>query len=225
MQEKVESKITNKEYEELVSKTIDTNNIKEKSIVKGKVISIEKDIIIVDVGLKSEGRIPTSEFSRPGQELEVKIGDTLEVFIENVDNINGETVLSREKAIKQNAWNHLQDAFSNNKIVKGTPFNKVKGGLSVDLDGVTAFLPGSQIDTRQIIKDTKELLNKPLDLMILKMDKFRGNIVVSRKAISDAEFDRLIKELEFITILIQILRVFSLILMEWYLNLLIMQIY
>ena len=125
----------------------------------------------------------------------VCIWDLLEVFIENVDNINGETVLSREKAVKQNAWNHLQEAFSNNKVVKGVPFNKVKGGLSVDLHGVTAFLPGSQIDTRQIVKDTKELLNKPIDLMILKMDKFRGNIVVSRKAISDAEFEEQKKEL------------------------------
>jgi len=195
MQNKIEPKISNKEYEKLITKTINTKNIKEKSIVTGKVISVEKDIVIVDVGLKSEGRIPVSEFARHGQNIEVGIGDLLEVFIENVDNINGETVLSREKAVKQNAWNHLQEAFSNNKVVKGVPFNKVKGGLSVDLDGVTAFLPGSQIDTRQIVKDTKELLNKPIDLMILKMDKFRGNIVVSRKAISDAEFEEQKKEL------------------------------
>ena len=195
MQNKVESKISNEQYEELISKTIDNKNIKEKSIVTGKVVSVEKDIIIIDVGLKSEGRVPTSEFSRPGKELEINIGDKLEVYVENVDSVNGETVLSREKAVKQNSWNHLQDAFSKNNVVKGIPFNKVKGGLSVDLNGVTAFLPGSQIDTRQITKDTKELLNKPLELMILKMDKFRGNIVVSRKAISDAEFEVQKKEL------------------------------
>ena len=194
MQNKIESKITNQEYEKLIAKTINSKNIKEKSIVTGKVVSVEKDIVIVDVGLKSEGRIPVSEFTKPGQNIEIQIGDSLEVFIENVDSVNGETVLSREKAVKQNAWNHLQDAFSNNKVVQGIPFNKVKGGLSVDLDGVTAFLPGSQIDTRQIIKDTRELLNKPIDLMILKMDKFRGNIVVSRKAISDAEFEEQKKE-------------------------------
>ena len=111
------------------------------------------------------------------------------------DNSNGETVLSREKAVKQKAWNSLQDSFDNNKVVTGTPFNRVKGGMSVDLNGVVAFLPGSQIDTRQIIKDTKELLNKPLDLMILKMDKFRGNIVVSRKAISEVELKEQRKEL------------------------------
>ena len=105
MQNKVESKISNEQYEELISKTIDNKNIKEKSIVTGKVVSVEKDIVIIDVGLKSEGRIPTSEFSRPGKELEINIGDKLEVYVENVDSKNGETVLSREKAVKQNYEN------------------------------------------------------------------------------------------------------------------------
>ena len=188
-------KISNSEYEALISKTLNTNFIKEKTIVNGKVISIENDIVIIDVGLKSEGRIPISEFSRQGQTAEIEVGDKLEVYIENFDGANGETKLSREKAIKQQAWNYLQECFTNNKIVTGVPYNRVKGGMSVDLDGVTAFLPGSQIDTRQIIKDTKELLNKPLDLMILKMDKFRGNIVVSRKAISEAELKEQKKQL------------------------------
>ena len=188
-------KISNSEYEVLISKTLNTNFIKEKTIVNGKVISIENDIVIIDVGLKSEGRIPISEFSRPGQTAEIEVGDKLEVYIESFDGANGETKLSREKAIKQQAWNYLQECFTNNKIVTGVPYNRVKGGMSVDLDGVTAFLPGSQIDTRQIIKDTKELLNKPLDLMILKMDKFRGNIVVSRKAISEAELKEQKKQL------------------------------
>ncbi len=187
MQEQVKSKMTNEEYENLIGQTLDQKSFKEKTIVKGKVVSIENESIIIDVGLKSEGRIPKSEFSRPGQSSEIEIGESYEVFIENVDSANGETKLSREKAIKQNAWNKLQDSFENNKVVTGIPFNRVKGGLSVDLEGVTAFLPGSQIDTRQIIKDTKELLNKPIELLILKMDKFRGNIVVSRKAISEAE--------------------------------------
>ena len=179
--------ISNTEYEKLISKTIDIKNNKSKSIVEGKIIAIENDMVIVDVGLKSEGRIPINEFSRPGIKPELEAGQKLNVYIENVDSINGETKLSREKAVKQKAWNFLQDCYENNKVVSGTPYNRVKGGMSVDLDGVTAFLPGSQIDTRQIIKDTKELLNKPLDLMILKMDKYRGNIVVSRKAISDVE--------------------------------------
>jgi len=187
MQKNLTKKITNSEYEELISKSLQQKESKEKSIVSGKIIAIENDMAIVDVGLKSEGRIPLSEFTRPGQKAEIKLGETLQVFIENVDGANGETKLSREKAIKQSAWNHLQDCYNNNEVVTGTPFNRVKGGMSVDLDGVVAFLPGSQIDSRQIIKDTKELLNKPIDLMILKMDKFRGNIVVSRKAISDVE--------------------------------------
>ena len=187
--------ISNTEYENLISKTLNNKSIREKTIVVGKVISIIKDIVTIDVGLKSEGRIPLTEFQRPGQKPEININDEFEVFVENIDNSNGETILSREKAIKQKAWNNLQESFDNNKVVTGIPFNRVKGGMSVDLNGVIAFLPGSQIDSRQIIKDTKELLNKPLELMILKMDKFRGNIVVSRKAISEVELKEQRKEL------------------------------
>ncbi len=181
------NKITNSEYDTLISDSLKNSTAKEKSIAEGKVISIENDIVTIDVGLKSEGRVPLSEFSRPGQKSEIEVGDTTEVFIENVDNANGETLLSREKAVKQKAWQDLQINFNENKVVTGIPFNRVKGGMSVDLNGVVAFLPGSQIETRQIIKDTKELLNKPLELMILKMDKYRGNIVVSRKAITENE--------------------------------------
>ena len=191
----MQQNISNDEYENLVSKSINLNEKKEKSIVDGTVVAIENDVVIVDVGLKSEGRIPLSEFTRPGQKPEIELGESLKVFLENVDSANGETRLSREKAVKQGAWNKLQDAYTNGEIVTGIPFNRVKGGMSVDLDGVVAFLPGSQIDTRQIIKDTKELLNKPIELMILKMDKFRGNIVVSRKAISDVELKEQRQEL------------------------------
>ena len=189
------NKLSNEEYEALISKTFEGTLVKEKTIVKGKIVSIENDLVTIDVGSKSEGRVPVSEFHRPGQKPEMNVGDSFDVFIENVDNSNGETILSREKAIKQQSWNKLQDSFDNNKVVTGIPFNRVKGGMSVDLDGVVAFLPGSQIDTRQIVKDTKELLNKPLDLMILKMDKFRGNIVVSRKAISEVELKEQREEL------------------------------
>tara|TARA_Y100001980_G_C14537294_1_gene314242 strand:- start:68 stop:1768 length:1701 start_codon:yes stop_codon:yes gene_type:complete len=181
------NKISNSEYDTLISNSLKNSSAKEKSITTGKIISIENEIVTIDVGLKSEGRIPLSEFSRPGQKTEVEVGDETEVYIENVDNANGETLLSREKAVKQKAWHSLQNSFNENKVVTGIPFNRVKGGMSVDLDGVVAFLPGSQIETRQIIKDTKELLNKPLELMILKMDKYRGNIVVSRKAITENE--------------------------------------
>ena len=189
------TKLSNEEYENLIAKTFEGTLVKEKTIVGGKIISIENDLVTIDVGSKSEGRIPLSEFHRPGQKPELNVGDSFDVFIESVDNKNGETVLSREKAIKQQSWNKLQDSFDNSKVVTGIPFNRVKGGMSVDLEGVIAFLPGSQIDTRQIIKDTKELLNKPLELMILKMDKFRGNIVVSRKAISEVELKEQREEL------------------------------
>ena len=187
MNQQSASKISNSEYDTLITNSLKNSSAKEKSITIGKIISIENEIVTIDIGLKSEGRIPLSEFSRPGQKAEVQVGDEIEVFIENVDNANGETLLSREKAVKQKAWHNLQNSFNENKVVTGIPFNRVKGGMSVDLDGVVAFLPGSQIETRQIIKDTKELLNKPLELMILKMDKYRGNIVVSRKAITESE--------------------------------------
>ena len=187
MNQQSQSKISNSEYDTLIDNSLNNSTAKEKSITTGKIISIENEIVTIDVGLKSEGRIPLSEFSRPGQKTELQIGDETEVFIENVDNANGETSLSRDKAVKQKAWHNLQNSFNENKVVVGVPFNRVKGGMSVDLDGVVAFLPGSQIETRQIIKDTKELLNKPLELMILKMDKYRGNIVVSRKAITENE--------------------------------------
>jgi small subunit ribosomal protein S1 len=195
MEKTLSNKLSNEEYEALIAKTFEGTLVKEKTIVTGKIVSIENDLVTIDVGSKSEGRIPVSEFHRPGQKPEMNIGDSFDVFIENVDNSNGETILSREKAIKQQSWNKLQDSFDNNKVVTGIPFNRVKGGMSVDLNGVVAFLPGSQIDTRQIIKDTKELLNKPLELMILKMDKFRGNIVVSRKAISEVELKEQKEEL------------------------------
>ncbi len=187
MNQQPQTKISNSEYDTLINQSLKNSSAKEKTITKGKIISIENEVVTIDVGLKSEGRIPLSEFSRPGQKVEVEVGDETEVFIENVDNANGETLLSREKAVRQKAWHNLQNSFNENKVVTGVPFNRVKGGMSVDLDGVVAFLPGSQIETRQIIKDTKELLNKPLELMILKMDKYRGNIVVSRKAITENE--------------------------------------
>ena len=184
------SKITNTEYDNLISKSVDLKNNKEKTIVDGKIVAIETDTVIVDVGLKSEGRISIAEFSKPGKNPEINIGDSVKVFVDKVDGLNGETKLSYEKALKQSAWNSLQDSYDNNKTVTGIPYNKVKGGMSVNLDGVTAFLPGSQIDNRQIVIDTKELIDKPLELMILKMDKYRGNIVVSRKAISEIEIKK-----------------------------------
>tara|TARA_B100001123_G_C15308890_1_gene1023636 strand:+ start:499 stop:2208 length:1710 start_codon:yes stop_codon:yes gene_type:complete len=179
--------ISNSDYEELLKKTFSFEKNKEKSIVEGKVISIDKNNVVIDVGLKSEGRVPLSEFVRPNEEPNINVGDSISVYIDRLDGKNGETKLSREKAVKQASWKKLLISFEEGKIVAGTPFSRVKGGFSVDLDGVVAFLPGSQLDTRPLLKNTKELLNKPLDLVILKMDKLRGNIVVSRKAIIDKE--------------------------------------
>jgi len=188
MKEKINTKIiSNSDYEELIKKTLSFEKNKEKSTVEGKVISIDKNNVIIDVGLKSEGRVPISEFLRPGQNSEINIGDVVQVYVDKLDSKIGETKLSREKAIKQASWKKLQASFDKGKTVVGIPFNIVKGGLSVDLEGVIAFLPGSQIDSRPIFKNNKELLNKPTDLEILKMDKLRGNIVVSRKAIMDKE--------------------------------------
>ena len=128
-------KLSNSEYESLISNSFNKSKIKEKTIVAGKIISIVNDIVTIDVGLKSEGRIPISEFSRPGQKAEIEVGDETEVYIENVDNAFGETLLSREKAVKQKAWHDLQESFAQNKVVTGVPFNRVKGGMSVDLNG------------------------------------------------------------------------------------------
>ena len=127
MNESINNKISNSEYDKLISAAFQNTLIKEKSIISGKVVSVENDIVTVDVGLKSEGRVPLSEFSRPGIKPEINVGDSTEVFIENIDNANGETLLSREKAVKQKAWHNLQDSFANNKVVTGIPFNRVKG--------------------------------------------------------------------------------------------------
>ena len=145
MNQQSSHKISNSEYDTLITKSLKNSEAKEKSITTGKIISIENEVVTIDVGLKKEGRIPLSEFSRPGQKTELEVGDETEVFIENVDNPNGETLFSREKAVKQKAWHNLQNSFSENKVVTGVPFNRVKGGMSVDLDGVVAFLPGVKL--------------------------------------------------------------------------------
>lgn len=201
MKEKINNKsISNSDYESLINNSLSFEKNKEQSIVDGKVISVDKNNVIIDVGLKSEGKVPLSEFVRPNENPEIKIGDTVQVYIDRLDGKNGETKLSREKAIKLTSWKKLQTCYEKNKTVVGIPFDRVKGGLTVDLEGVIAFLPGSQIDSRPIFKDTKELLNKPINLVILKMDRLRGNIIVSRKAIVDKELknqrDKLLSTIE-----------------------------
>jgi small subunit ribosomal protein S1 len=154
----------------------------EGSVVTGTVLSIEKDMILIDVGLKSEGRVPLREFGNNEDELKIKVGDQVEVFIERLEDANGQAILSREKARREESWVNLEKALEKQQRVNGVIFGKVKGGFTVDLEGATAFLPGSQVDIRPI-KDLGVLMGTPQPFQILKMDRRRGNIVVSRRAV------------------------------------------
>src|SRR5271156_5473340 len=154
----------------------------EGTVVKGRVISVENDAVLIDVGLKSEGRVPLKEFAGPNGVSEIKLGDTVEVFIERLEDKNGEAMLSREKARREESWVALDQAFQKNERVTGTIFGRVKGGFTVDLSGAVAFLPGSQVDIRPV-RDITPLWGTPQPFQILKMDRSRGNIVVSRRAV------------------------------------------
>ena len=156
----------------------------EGSVLKGRVIAIENDEAVVDVGLKSEGRVPLKEFSTPGQPAEVKVGDEVEVYVERFESRSGEAILSRDKARREESWNQLERAFNESSKVKGAIFGRVKGGFAVDLGGAVAFLPGSQVDIRPV-RDVTPLLNQQEPFQILKMDRRRGNIVVSRRAVME----------------------------------------
>jgi len=154
----------------------------EGSVVSGTVLSIEKDMILIDIGLKSEGRVPIREFGNNEDEINLKAGDTVEVYIERLEDSNGQAILSREKARREESWVNLEKALEKQQRVNGVIFGKVKGGFTVDLEGATAFLPGSQVDIRPI-KDLGVLMGTPQPFQILKMDRRRGNIVVSRRAV------------------------------------------
>jgi small subunit ribosomal protein S1 len=156
--------------------------VQEGSVVKGTVVGIERDVAVIDVGLKTEGRVALREFTGPGRSAEIKIGDTVEVYLERIENALGEAVLSRDKARREESWGKLEKAFQNNEKVQGVIFNQVKGGFTVDLDGAVAFLPRSQVDIRPI-RDVSPLMNNPQPFQILKMDRRRGNIVVSRRTV------------------------------------------
>ena len=154
----------------------------EGTVVKGKVVAIEKDLAIIDVGLKTEGRIALKEFGQAGRDGTIQVGSEVEVYVDRVENAVGEAVLSREKARREESWVKLEEMYNNNQRVEGIIFNQVKGGFTVDLEGAVAFLPRSQVDIRPI-RDIAPLMNVPQPFQILKMDKRRGNIVVSRRAI------------------------------------------
>ena len=172
----------NETFADLLAESFAENSKIEGSVVKGKIVSIENDVALVDVGLKSEGRISLKEFSPPGAKTEIKIGDAVDVYIEKIEGKNGDTVLSREKAKREETWSILEIAQKKQERVNGIIFGKVKGGFTVDLDGATAFLPGSQVDIRPI-KDLNTIMGGPQAFLILKMDRKRGNIVVSRRAV------------------------------------------
>jgi small subunit ribosomal protein S1 len=154
----------------------------EVRVVKGTVTAIENDMVVIDVGLKSEGRVALREFAAPGQKAELSVGDEVEVYVDRVENSNGEAMLSRDRARREAAWDKLESEFSENARVEGVIFGRVKGGFTVDLDGAVAFLPGSQVDIRPV-RDVTPLMDIPQPFQILKMDRRRGNIVVSRRAI------------------------------------------
>jgi small subunit ribosomal protein S1 len=159
-----------------------TQSPAEGSVIKGKIVAIENDFALIDVGLKTEGRVSLKEFAMPGMAPKVVVGDEVEVYLERVENAMGEAVLSRDKARREESWVRLEKAFNDQARVQGVIFGRVKGGFTVDLDGAVAFLPGSQVDVRPM-RDVAPLMNQPQMFQILKMDRRRGNIVVSRRAV------------------------------------------
>jgi small subunit ribosomal protein S1 len=173
---------THEEFAALLAESLSKEDAVEGSVVKGKVVGLEKDVAVIDVGLKMEGRVPVREFSTPGNPVELKVGDEVEVYLERVENALGEAVLSREKARREESWTRLEKQFEKGEKVSGVIFNKVKGGFTVDLDGAVAFLPGSQVDVRPV-RDIGPLMHQPHPFQILKMDRRRGNIVVSRRSV------------------------------------------
>ena len=173
---------TMEEFEALLNESFEMDTPAEGSVVKGKVIAIEAGQAIIDVGYKMEGRIDIKEFANPGEEPELNVGDTVEVFLRQVENARGEAVISREMARREEAWDRLEKAYADEERVDGAIFGRVKGGFTVDLGGAVAFLPGSQVDVRPV-RDAGPLMGLKQPFQILKMDRRRGNIVVSRRAI------------------------------------------
>src|SRR3954466_5108528 len=173
---------TREDFAAMLDEAFGQGNLQEGTVVKGKVVGIEKDMALIDVGAKTEGRVAVREFSGPGRDSELKVGDEVEVFLDRIENALGEAVLSRDKARREESWGKLEKAFNANEKVNGVIFNQVKGGYTVDLDGAVAFLPRSQVDIRPI-RDVTPLMGVPQPFQILKMDRRRGNIVVSRRTV------------------------------------------
>ena len=176
------AKNTMEDFEALLNESFEMDTPAEGSVVKGKVIAIEAGQAIIDVGYKMEGRIDLKEFANPGENPNIAVGDTVEVFLRQVENSRGEAVISREMARREEAWDRLEKAYADEIRVDGAIFGRVKGGFTVDLGGAVAFLPGSQVDVRPV-RDAGPLMGLKQPFQILKMDRRRGNIVVSRRAI------------------------------------------
>ena len=173
-------------FEDLFNEFLERVNIVEGAVTQGTVLGIQGDLVLIDVGLKAEGRVPLREFTSPGGEPNVAVGDKVEVFVERLENNQGETVLSREKAQREEVWNQLETAFENGDRVKGYIYQRVKGGFTINLGGAFAFLPGSQIDIRPV-RDVTPLMGEEHEFRILKMDRRRSNIVVSRRSVLEDE--------------------------------------
>jgi small subunit ribosomal protein S1 len=170
------------DFAALLDESFTRNEMHEGSVVKGTVVAIEKDLAVIDVGLKVEGRVALKEFGTKARDGLLNVGDEVEVYLERVENALGEAVLSREKARREESWVRLEESFNKGDKVTGQIFNQVKGGFTVDLDGAVAFLPRSQVDIRPV-RDVGPLMHTPQPFQILKMDKRRGNIVVSRRVV------------------------------------------
>ena len=170
------------DFAALLDEQMAGRDMMEGQVIHGKVVGIEKDFVIIDVGLKTEGRIQMKEFGTNADGSQPKVGDTVEVYLERIENAMGEAVISRDKARREEAWTRLEVVFADGQPVMGTIVGRVKGGFTVDLGGASAFLPGSQVDIRPV-RDVGPLMGKEQPFAILKMDRPRGNIVVSRRAI------------------------------------------
>ncbi|KRC81652.1 30S ribosomal protein S1 [Sphingomonas sp. Root241] len=170
------------DFAALLEQTLGGAESFEGRVVIGTVTGIENDLAVIDVGLKSEGRVPLREFAAPGQKADLKVGDEVQVYVDRVENANGEAMLSRDRARREAAWDNLETEFAKTARVEGVIFGRVKGGFTVDLSGAVAFLPGSQVDIRPV-RDVTPLMDIPQPFQILKMDRKRGNIVVSRRAV------------------------------------------
>ena len=170
----------------LLNEQLGDSSSLEGNVLRGTIVAIENDGVLVDVGLKSEGRVAMKEFAKAGEDSELRVGDTVEVYLERMEDKNGEAMLSREKARREEAWNQLEKAFAANQRVTGQIFGRVKGGITVDLSGAVALLPGSQVDIRPV-RDVTPLMHTPQPFQILKMDRSRGNIVVSRRAVMEED--------------------------------------